>query len=105
MLRQAVVGCVITECSVVCEVMSPGHGPLSHEMFGCVTSVLSDRTCPASLCSDEEIDFEQYSSGYSSAEVSSKLLHLPQHPIFHPLQLAGQLCVCVKKKCFVAIHV
>lgn len=30
----------------------------------------NDRTCDPCHCSDEEIDFEQYSSGYSSAEVS-----------------------------------
>lgn len=29
-----------------------------------------NRVCLMCPCSDEEIDFEQYSSGYSSAEVS-----------------------------------
>ena len=42
--------------------------PENHSTCDCLHE--NDRTCPACPYSDEEIDFEQYSSGYSSAEVS-----------------------------------
>lgn len=69
----------------------------SYDMSRCVNSLLSDRTCPASLCSDEEIDFEQYSSGYSSAEVSSSCCTYLNIPVSTQCDLQGNSAYVWKK--------
>lgn len=51
----------------------------------------NDRTCPACLYSDEEIDFEQYSSGYSSAEVSWPFFRCSRSLRYHTAELAPRL--------------